>query len=166
MNWIHNVGRYEHKKFGVAFVNGSGTEELTQNRNISDARDFAQLRRRAAIQQASDAEGLPILQLDLCFCAPRGNCRHGESRKRECVVKVKSADFRRNMQAQRIVFLHDTREVQLHAERLELDGDRSVSLRWLNHGEGKFSTREEGRLLADDRHQVWFGQNFENVPRL
>ena len=37
---------------------------------VADSRHFAELRSRTAIQQAGDAEGLPVFQLDFCFRAP------------------------------------------------------------------------------------------------
>ena len=54
-------------------------------------------------------------------------------------------------------------EPQLHAEFLELDGDRVETLAGLNDGKGELPAGKKTGFFAVDRDQIRLGQNLEQV---
>ena len=82
---------------------------------------------------------------------------------RRCVSRIDFADPRPNFQADVAVAQHDRQEVDLRAERLELDRRRAQALR---HEDRKLAADVELGGPAADGDDVRLGQNLGDVVLL
>src|SRR5215469_567991 len=159
----NSVHRAEHHQLRGTLLRILAAEKITQNRNISQARQLAVLIGDPVVHQTGNDETLAILDLKLSLRTPRAQRGHGEPGDGQRIGEVQLADLRHHLQMDIAVRHDQRRELQLHAEFAKLNGHRGKSLPGLNNRKGKFAAGEKTGFFSVHGNQIGLGQNLEKI---
>ena len=90
--------RAQHHQFGIGPLRTLAFEEIPQNRDVAQPGYLVVQIGHPVIDQSGDHKALPVLQFELGFSLARTQRGHGESRNRQRIGEIQSADRRRHFQ--------------------------------------------------------------------
>ena len=155
--------RDQHHQLRLVLLQVFAAKQITENRDVADARELGEVRGNAVVQQAGDHKALSILQLELSRSTPRSQCRNPEARQHQGVGKIQRADLGPDHQMNGPVGHDQRREVQFDPEFLVLNGDRAQCDSGLRHRNREFTACQEAGFFSVDRNQVGFRQDLQKV---
>src|SRR5262245_31112496 len=138
--------RNQHQQLRLLRALRLRLEQMTDDRQARQARDFLQVVLRQIVEQPRHREGLAVAQFDIRFAA--AGCQRGntETRQQNAVREVERADLRSYMEPNG-VSRNRWREVEPNAVLLIRDAD-GVAATTLNGRDGNFAARKKARFLA------------------
>ena len=138
-------------------------EEITQDRNVAQARNLVLNVGDAIVHQARDHEALSILQFEFGLGLARAERRYGKSGNSQSIGEIESAHFRRDVQMN-VSVGHDHRcELQAARRNSLNEMVTAVNPAGLHDGEGKLTAGKKAGFLAIDRDQIGLGQDLKKV---
>lgn len=91
----NDLRRYENDELGVVLLSLYGLEELAQDRDVAEERDFLEGPGLCIVEQAADDEALSVLKLDLGVDGADVDGRDVEAGYLDRVREIQRADLRR-----------------------------------------------------------------------